>query len=66
MPFLNNFLQYDFSVDKYIEHEYEQDDTHDRYKLVALCAQKLFMYLGDLSRYKELAGSTTGFVKARG
>lgn len=57
---------YDFSIEKYVEHEYDPEEPgYDRFKLIAISAQKLIMCLGDLARYKELAAGTTGFGKAR-
>lgn len=57
---------YDFNIDKFIEHEYDpQYIKYDVMKLVAISAQKIYLYLGDLARYKEQACRTSNFGKAR-
>lgn len=57
---------FDFSVDKYAEHGYDSDHPgYELIKLAAICAQKLYLHLGDLARYKEQATNTSNYGKAR-
>ncbi|RWS15315.1 telomerase-binding protein EST1A-like protein [Dinothrombium tinctorium] len=58
--------KFEFSVDQYIEHEYDPEmPGYDVIKLAAISAQKIYLYLGDLARYKEQASGTSNFAKAR-
>lgn len=57
---------FDFSIDKYIDQEYDREyPKYESIKYAALSAQKNLIYLGDLVRYKEQAQNTVNFGKAR-
>ncbi|RWS26352.1 telomerase-binding protein EST1A-like protein [Leptotrombidium deliense] len=58
--------KFEFNVDQYIEHEYDPEIAgYDIIKLAAISAQKIYLYLGDLARYKEQASGTSNFGRAR-
>ena len=57
---------FDFSVDKYAEHGYDSDSPgYEMIKLAAIFTHKLYLYLGDLARYKEQTMNTYNYGKAR-
>ncbi|XP_015794937.1 telomerase-binding protein EST1A isoform X3 [Tetranychus urticae] len=58
---------FNFVVDNYIEHQYDPEKPgYEMIKLAAISAQKIYLYLGDLARYKEQAinGSNYGEAKS--
>jgi len=57
---------YNFGIDKLMAHEYDrQTENYDSLKLAAISAQKIYLYLGDLWRYKECEIRNSNFVKSK-
>jgi len=57
---------YNFGIEKLLAHEYDREtENYDSLKLAAISAQKIYLYLGDLSRYKECEIRNSNFVKSK-
>lgn len=57
---------YNFNIDKLLEHEYDREaQNYELLKLASISAQKIYLYLGDLARYKELEMRSSNFGKSR-
>jgi hypothetical protein len=58
---------YGFVIEKLLAHEYDSDNSenYETLKLVSISAQKIYLYLGDLSRYRECETKNSTFVKSK-
>ena len=57
---------YGFVIEKLLSHEYDSDtENYDNLKLASISAQKIYLYLGDLSRYRECETRNSNFVKSK-
>ena len=57
---------YGFVIEKLLAHEYDSEtENYDTLKLAAISAQKIYLYLGDLSRYRECETRNSSFVKSK-
>ena len=57
---------YNFVIEKLLAHEYDSEtENYDTLKLASISAQKIYLYLGDLSRYRESETRNSNFVKSK-
>lgn len=68
--FYENLLEkqqetFGFNVANYLDNVIRPQRIPDSVRLVLISVQKIFIYLGDLARYKEQANNTSNYGKAR-
>lgn len=57
---------YGFVIEKLLAHEYDSEtENYETLKLAAISAQKIYLYLGDLSRYRECETRNSNYVKSK-
>lgn len=57
---------FNFSIDDYINHHYDTDNPkQELIKFAALSVQKMYIYLGDLARFREQISVKPNYNKAR-